>query len=124
MFYKIYYLVDHPYLGARLWTFNTPGPISYSAAATTAGVFVGSEEHLYALAPADGSLLWEFTSNETITTAPSATSAVVYFGAGDNLLAVRTSDGTAAWADSVVADGDISAAPVVSQDGSRLYFGR
>jgi outer membrane protein assembly factor BamB len=60
-------------------------------------LYVGGNETLYALSPADGSELWTFETGEFLRTEPSVRDGTVYIGNRDGLYAVSAETGDEQW---------------------------
>ncbi|HEX6798013.1 MAG TPA: PQQ-binding-like beta-propeller repeat protein [Ktedonobacterales bacterium] len=71
--------------GARLWSFPTNGPITYSSPVIANGVlYVGSNDNnLYALNARSGRLVWQYATGGQINGTPTLASGVVYAGSYD-----------------------------------------
>lgn len=85
--------------GAKLWSFQTNGPI-YAASAVVNGVlYVGSDDHnVYALNAATGAKLWSFSTKNAVRGAPDVVSGVVYVTSTDgNAYALNAQTGTMLW---------------------------
>ena len=84
--------------GNTLWSYQTDGPVLFSACIDGGRVFIGSEdEHIYCLS-ADGKLLWKHKTGGPIWSSPVAASGLVFCGSKDGrLYTLRESDGSVAW---------------------------
>jgi len=84
--------------GRLEWSFNTSGPVLFSACVAAGRVMIGSEDtHLYCLS-ISGQELWKFKTQGAIWSSPVAAEGLVFFGSKDGkLYAVRATDGHKAW---------------------------
>lgn len=103
----------------QLWSFPTPGFISFSPAVSDDGTIFApySDGKLYAINP-DGTTKWEFAVPGQ---SPSiGVDGTVYFGAFDHRLYAIDSGGTKRW--DFLTGGTITGCPAVGSDGT-IYIG-
>lgn len=85
--------------GAKLWSFQTNGPV-YAAPVVVNGVlYVGSDDHnVYALNAATGAKLWSFATKKAVRGAPDVVNGVAYVTSLDgNAYALNSQTGAMLW---------------------------
>jgi outer membrane protein assembly factor BamB len=92
------YAVD-AHTGQRIWSFQTGGEVSSSAAVVGGVVYVGSRDgSLYALAGQTGRQIWRFQAGGSVDSSPAVVGDAVYVGSGDhNVYALDARTGDQLW---------------------------
>ncbi len=102
--------------GTIKWEFKTEGAIqSPPAIADDGTIYVGSDDHLYAVNP-DGSLLWKYQAGDSVQTSPAIDSeGTIYFGSKDGNIYAMNKDGSLKW--DYKTNGAICTSPAISKEG-------
>lgn len=117
--------------GTIRWTYQTAGPISFSAAIDGGRVFVGSQDgYLYALDVSTGGKVWQArTGGKPIGGAPLVYNSRVYVGGKDGFFyAFDAATGSLSWSfDTASAGSGVLRAPILSSPAiapakNRVYF--
>lgn len=114
--------------GAIMWSYQTGGAISHSAAIDSGRVYVGSQDgNLYALDLTSGAVVWQVKAGrKPIGAAPLVYNGRVYVGGKDGYFrAFETSNGAVAWAFDTATAGlrsPILTPAAVSPAKAALYF--
>ena len=102
--------------GEVLWRYGVSDSTTFPPVVSNEIVYLGTTEHLYALAVGDGSLLWQYEIDEG--SAPVISESVVYTGSEDgHLYALEANSGELLWRYDV--GSSIGFSPVV--DGTLVY---
>jgi outer membrane protein assembly factor BamB len=104
-----------------LWKFSTKDAIEGGAAIVGDTVYIGSaDEHLYALALADGIEKWKYKTKGPVKATPGVRNGLVYLGDGEGTFhCVDAATGQARW--TFRTEGEII--PSANFDGDRVIFG-
>jgi outer membrane protein assembly factor BamB len=71
--------------GAKLWSYQTGGPVDSSPAVANGVVYVGSYDNsVYALKASTGALLWSYATGSLVESSPAVANGVVYVGSDDS----------------------------------------
>ncbi len=105
---------------AEKWTFKTGNFVNSSPAVSDGVVYVGSDDHLYAVDANTGKQKWTFQTGGPLDSSPAISDGVVYVGSWDNTLyALDAHTGQEKW--TFKTGGKVTSSPAVS-DGV-VYVG-
>ncbi len=85
--------------GAKVWTFQTGGPIHSQAVYADGRVYIGSDDaSLYAIDAANGNQIWKALTKGKVTGQPASDGKRIYFGSNDGwVYAAHIGNGAIAW---------------------------
>ena len=96
----------------ELWRFPVGDGVVASAAVANGAVYVGGNDHIYALDAYTGAELWSYRTSYTAHSSPAVSGGVVFFCANYEVLAFNASSGALIWSYPIGGQGRSSPAVV------------